>query len=354
MDADHTEHPPVRHPPKPRPGDTVAVLSPSSGLAGLLPRPHELGLRRLREEFGLVVREYPTTRTPGASAAARAADLHAAFADPEVKAVIATIGGDDQITVIPHLDAELLRAHPKPFFGYSDNTNLLLFLRSLGMVAYHGASVMTEFGRPGALHPLTAASARAALFDTGPFELTPAESFRDLDRPWDDPATFEAEPETEPAGGWTWRNADRVVEGRAWGGNLEILTWMLAAARTGPRDTDRDGEVLFVETSEELPPAEEVFRMLRNLGERGLLARFAAVLVGRAKARSLDHLPDAETRARYRADQRAAVERVLEAYAPTAPAVFDVDLGHTDPQLVIPVGGLVRVDGPARRIHVTY
>ncbi len=32
--------------------------------------------------------------------------------------------------------------------------------------------------------------------------------------------------------------------------------------------------------------------------------------------------------------------------------VFDVDLGHTDPQLVIPYGGMVRVDGPARRITV--
>ena len=35
-------------------------------------------------------------------------------------------------------------------------------------------------------------------------------------------------------------------------------------------------------------------------------------------------------------------------------AVFDVDFGHTDPQLVIPYGGTVRVDGPARRITVTY
>lgn len=88
--------------------------------------PYELGLRRLREDFGLGVVEYPTTRRMGSTPAARAADLHAAFADPEVKAVIASIGGDDQIRVLPHLDRELLRANPKPFFGYSDNTNLLV------------------------------------------------------------------------------------------------------------------------------------------------------------------------------------------------------------------------------------
>ena len=34
--------------------------------------------------------------------------------------------------------------------------------------------------------------------------------------------------------------------------------------------------------------------------------------------------------------------------------VFDVDLGHTDPQVVIPVGGTIRVDGPQRAITVTY
>jgi muramoyltetrapeptide carboxypeptidase LdcA involved in peptidoglycan recycling len=51
---------------------------------------------------------------------------------------------------------------------------------------------------------------------------------------------------------------------------------------------------------------------------------------------------------------REAVLRALAAYAPDTMAVFDVDLGHTDPQLVIPYGGSVTVDGPARRITVTY
>lgn len=58
--------------------------------------------------------------------------------------------------------------------------------------------------------------------------------------------------------------------------------------------------------------------------------------------------------ARYADAQRAAVERALRTYAPGTLAVFDVDFGHTDPQLVIPYGGTIRVDGPARRITVTY
>lgn len=342
------------YPAKPRPGDLVAVLSPSSGLPGLLPLPHALGLRRLQDDFGLKAVEYPTTRQMGATPEARAADIHAAFADPAIKAVIATIGGDDQMTVLPHLDRSLLSANPKPFFGYSDNTNLLLLLRNAGIVGYHGGSVMVEFGRPGAMHPLTADSLRAALFTSGEYELTPASASGDINRPWEDTRTFESEPEMEPAAGWFWHNGDRVVEGISWGGNLEIISWLLMADRAVLPADAYAGNVLFLETSEEMPRAEEVYRILRNMGERGLLRQFPALLMGRAKAWSFENRLSTQEKARFRLHQREAVLRAFQQYAPDTMVVFDVDLGHTDPQLVIPVGGRIRVDGPARRITVTY
>ncbi|MEE4419019.1 S66 family peptidase [Streptomyces bugieae] len=343
------------YPPKPAPGDRIAIISPSSGLPGALPLPYELGLKRLREDFGLEPVEYPATRKMGATPQERADDIHAAFADPTIKAVMATIGGDDQITVLPLLDRELIRAHPKPFFGYSDNTNLLIALRNLGIVGYHGAAVMTELGRPYALHPITADSVRAALFTSGPYELRPVQRYGDTSRDWADPATFDVEPDAQPAEGWVWHQPERVVEGRSWGGNVEILSWLLMADREIERDCAAyEGSVLFLETSEELPSGEEVFRILRNMGERGLLARFPALLMARAKAWSFDQPNNAESKRRYAVEQREAVLRALATYAPHSMAVFDVDFGHTDPQLVIPYGGLVRVDGPARRITVTY
>ncbi|MFJ4482305.1 S66 peptidase family protein [Streptomyces longwoodensis] len=343
------------YPPKPAPGDRIAVISPSAGLPGLFPRPHELGLERLRTVYGLEPVEYPTTRTMGATPRQRADDIHAAFADPDVKAVMATIGGDDQITVLPHLDRELIRSNPKPFFGMSDNTNLLAFLYATGIVGFHGATVMAALGRPGALHPQTEDSLRAALFTPGPFELRPAERWRDVDGDWADPATFAAEPETRPGTGWGWVNADRVVEGRSWGGCLEILAMLLMADREVSHDLSvYDGGVLLLETSEEMPSDTEVFRTLRSMGERGLLQRFSAVLVGRPKTWSFQRPLGPEEGARYAAGQREAVLRALRAYAPDTMVVFDVDFGHTDPQLVLPYGGTVRVDGPSRRITVTY
>jgi len=331
------------------------VISPSSGLAGILPLPYELGLERLRKEYVLEPVEYPATRKMGSTPQERADDIHAAFADPTVKAVIASIGGDDQITVLPLLDRELIRANPKPFFGMSDNTNLLAFLRNAGIVGYHGASVMCELGRPVAMNTHTAESLRAALFTSGEYELRPAERWNDVSRDWADPATFDAEPETRPGAGWTWVNADRVVEGRSWGGCLEIVGWLLMADREISHDlTEYDGGVLFLETSEEMPSAPEVFRTLRNMGERGLLQRFSALLMGRARTWSFERPNSPEEGARYAVEQREAVLRAMHAYAPGTTIVFDVDLGHTDPQIVIPYGGTIRVDGPARRIAVTY
>ncbi len=88
--------------------------------------------------------EYPTTRRLGASTRDRAADLNAAFADPEIRAVPATIGGEDQITDVPHLDPDLVRADPKPFLGYSDNTNLLNWLWTHGVAGFYGGSTRSS------------------------------------------------------------------------------------------------------------------------------------------------------------------------------------------------------------------
>jgi muramoyltetrapeptide carboxypeptidase LdcA involved in peptidoglycan recycling len=342
------------YPPKPRPGDKVAIVSPSSGLPQLFPRPYELGLRRLREDFRLVPVEYPATRRMGASPRERADDLHAAFADPEIKAIIASIGGDDQITVLPHLDADLIRASPKPFFGYSDNTNLLTYLANRGIVAYHGGSVMCEFGRPGAMHSLTTVSLQAALFTSGEYELRESTVYGDVQRDWADPDTFSGPPVMEGCTGWRWHNSEQVVEGLTWGGNVEILSWLLMADREIRPPEAYEGRVLLIETSEKLPAAVEVFRVLRGMGERGLLGRFAGVLVGRAKAWSFERPNTPDRKAMFAKEQREAILDALAVYNPGAMAVFDVDFGHTDPQVVIPVGGRVRVDGHERRITVRY
>ena len=132
-------------PPKARPGDAVAVVSPSFAAPAYFPEVHEQAMRRLAEVTGLVPVEYPTTRR-SSSPEDRARDLDAAFADPDIRAVLAVVGGEDQITVVPHLDPTLVRADPKPYLGYSDNTNILNWLWCNGVAGFYGGSTQVHLG----------------------------------------------------------------------------------------------------------------------------------------------------------------------------------------------------------------
>ena len=341
-------------PPALLPGDRVAVVSLSFAAPALFPAVHALAMERLRNELGLEPVEFPTTRQLGAPPAERARDLMAAFADPTIRAVLATIGGHDSITVLPFLDAEVVAANPKPFLGYSDNTSLLNWLWRLGIVGYHGGSTMVHLGRGGGLHPMSMAGLRAALFTRGDVALTSAGEFSEDEIDWEMPAALEVAPLAQPGLGWQWHQPNAVVRAPTWGGNLEILNANLAASVWIRPVDDYAGCILLLETSEELPDATNVEMMLNSMGERGLLRQFPAVVVGLAKAATLDPSKPAELRAAYRAEQRAVITSVFTRYNPSAMLVFNVDLGHTDPQWVLPYGGELTVDGPGRRITAHF
>jgi muramoyltetrapeptide carboxypeptidase LdcA involved in peptidoglycan recycling len=112
--------------------------------------------------------------------------------------------------------------------------------------------------------------------------------------------------------------------------------------------------VLLLETSEELLPARDVGRIVRSLGERGILGAVDAVLVARPPVSDLHHRPPAAERARLRADQRDVVVDVVSRYHPEAVVCVGVPFGHTRPQWILPHGGFVTVDGAERRIFAAY
>ncbi|HET7431818.1 MAG TPA: S66 peptidase family protein [Nocardioides sp.] len=341
-------------PPKASPGDRVAVVSPAFAAPAVGPEVHEQALRRLAEVTGLVPVEYPTTRRLGASAEDRAADLNAAFADPTIRAVLATIGGDDQITVIPHLDADLVRADPKPFLGYSDNTNLLSWLWTQGVASFHGGSTQVHLGSGPGLDDVHLRSLRAALLEGGRLEITEPGEAEDHGLAWDSPAALTTYGEREPTEPWTWAGPARSVTGPTWGGCIEVLQWVLTAGRFPADPAVLDGGVLLLETSEDLVPASEVGYITRSLGERGLLAAVDAVVVARATAATREQPGTPESRAAHRAEQRDVVVETVARYHPDAVVVVGVPFGHTRPQWVLPHGGTMTVDGAAQRVWADY
>ncbi|MEV6631758.1 S66 peptidase family protein [Actinoplanes sp. NPDC051470] len=344
----------LARPRKARPGDQIAVISPSFAAAGAYPQLHEQAMRRLADVTGLVPVEYPTTRVVGAAPEARAADINAAFADPQVRGVLAVIGGEDQITVIPHLDAGLARADPKPFLGTSDNTNLHHWLWALGLASFYGGSSQVHLGPGPAVDDIHARSLRAALLTGERLEITDPGESEDYGIDWADPRALESFGEREPTEPWSWFGPRRSVTGATWGGCLEVIQWILTAGRFPfPPEVLRGG-VLIIETSEELMPAREVGWIVRSLGERGLLGMVDAVVVARPPVSDPTRRPAAAHRARLREQQRDAVVEVVTRYNPEAVVCVGVPFGHTRPQWILPHGGQVTVDGAERRIFADY
>jgi muramoyltetrapeptide carboxypeptidase LdcA involved in peptidoglycan recycling len=349
----HMSHDLIR-PRKARSGDRIAVVSPSFAAAGAFPAVHEQAMRRLTEVTGLVPVEYSTTRTVGATPQARAADINAAFADPAIRGILAVVGGEDQITVIPHLDAGLARRDPKPFLGTSDNTNIHHWLWVNGIASFYGGSSQVHLGPGPGVDDVHARSLRAALISGETLEITDPGESEDVGVDWGDPRALDSFGNREPTEPWSWHGPARAVTGRTWGGCAEVIEQILAAGRFPFGPDVLDASVLMIETSEELPPARNVGWIVRSLGERGILGAVAAVLVARPPVSDFTRRPPAEERARLRAEQRDVVVELIGRYNPEAVVCVGIPFGHTRPQWILPHGGAITVDGRVRQVLADY
>lgn len=340
-------------PPKLVPGDRVAVLSPAFAAPAVAPALHEQALRRLTELTGLIPVEYPTTRELGASPEARAADVNEAFADSSIRAILATIGGDDQILVVPHLDAALAQADPKPFVGYSDNTNILNWLWGLGVPGFYGGSTAVHLGPGPAVDDIHLRSLRAALLDGGELELTEPGESEDVGRRWEDPRALTEYGDRVPTEPWAWAGPATRVEGRTWGGCLEVLDGVAFADRL-PAASDLEGAILLIETSEERPLASWVGRWMRGLGERGILSAVSGVVVARPPVSDFEYHPSPDEAEALRAAQRDTVIDTVARYNPDAVVCVGVPFGHTRPQWLVPYGDRMVLDGTVQRVLADY
>ncbi len=122
-------------------GDEIRIIAPSGSLTRVRTDVLDCALAYL-DGIGLKVTFSKNCREidqfSSSSVMSRAADLHEAFADKNVKAVMACIGGFNANQILPYIDYELIRANPKILCGYSDITSLLCAVYSqTGLVTYH-------------------------------------------------------------------------------------------------------------------------------------------------------------------------------------------------------------------------
>ncbi len=336
-----------------RKGDKVAIVSPSFGAPGVWPHVYELGLKRLREVFGLEPVEFSVTKKVGATKEERAKDLIDAFENKEIKAVISALGGDDQVTYIKNLPSEPFINNPKPFFGFSDNTHFENFLWLNGIPSFYGGSLFTEFAMQQQMDELTVAYLNKAFFEEGEFELEASPYYNDIGLNWNDPETINLPRVREDNDPWFWdKPAD--AQGISWGGCIESIDEIMRHGVSLPQLPDFDNTILFLESSEEIPSAQYVSRVLRALGERGIIARVKAVLVGRPKAWHFNKQQSAEDKKTYREEQRETIIKMVRNYNQNIPIIQNLDFGHTAPQICMPNGQNIRIDGANKRIFAQF
>ncbi len=321
-----------------RPGDTVAVVSPAFPAVARYPHRVERA-RAYLESLGLRMKLMPNAALDGAwaagSGAQRADDINAAFADDEVAAVLCALGGNHSNQILPHLDYDLIRSHPKVFHGYSDVTVLqwALFAHS-GLRSLYGPMLAASLAEAPAVLPYTDRWLRAAWFGDAPLRFEPADEWTDevIDFDLDPPA-----PRTlRPNPGWrTLREG--TAEGLLLGGCLEIIAWHLKGSSAW---LDLSGALLFLETAPAATPG-NVDSWLSDLEQLGVFEAAAGLVWGRpggvdpAQVEILWNVVAARTQ------------------ASGIPVLANVDFGHSDPMLTLPQGANARLDAGRQRFEVT-
>ena len=144
----------VLKPPAVLPGARIAVVAPASSADR---ERIAKGIEALRTlGYDAVAAEHLYGKHPpyfSAAPADRLADLHRAFADPSVAAVMCARGGYGSNYLLAGLDLDLIRAHPKPFLAYSDMTVLQTWLLDqIGLVALHGPMAAADFAVENGVH----------------------------------------------------------------------------------------------------------------------------------------------------------------------------------------------------------
>ena len=340
----------MRKPAKLVPGDIIAAVSLSWGGPAIFPQRYAAGKQQLEETFGVKVVETRHALNDADWLArhpqARAEDLMEAFADPAIKAIVATIGGDDSIRLLPYLDRQIVQDNPKIFLGFSDTTVTHLVCYQAGLVSFYGPSVMAGFAENGGIFPYTIDSMRRTLFSTDPIGIISPNldgwTVEFLD--WADPSLQAQRRALQPAGGWRWLQGNGRVQGHLLGGCLEVLDW-LRGTTAWPDSAAWDQAILFLETSEEAPSPEYVTRVLRSFAAMGVLEKIAALLFGRPGG--------SVSAADFKKYDQAILRVVAEEQGLTdLPIVTHMDFGHTDPMLVLPYGVRAEVNCDQRNIAI--
>jgi muramoyltetrapeptide carboxypeptidase len=309
-------------PPKLRPGSSVRVIAPSGSLAIISAEVRaEAGqkLAALGLQVSFAEHAEECDDFVSSPAAARLADLHAAFADPQVDGILSVIGGFNSNQLLPGIDYALIAAHPKVFCGFSDITALsnAIYART-GLVGYSGP----HYSSFGMKHHFgyTEAGFVACLMRNGPIELAPAPAWSD------DPWYLDQEDRHLESGTDWWVLREGEAAGTIVGGHLCTFNLLQGT----PYMPSLDGTVVFAEDDDQVKPWDfdrDLVSLLQQPAFRGV----TGLVIGRFQKET--------------GMTRDLLTQIVSSKPELAglPVIGNVDFGHTTPAVTFPIGGTAEV-----------
>jgi len=308
-------------PEKLKKGDEVRVVAPVRSLATISEENRNIADRRFKKlglklSFGKNVEDVDDFVS--SSIEKRVEDLHDAFSNPKVNAILTVIGGYNSNQLLRHLDWDLIKKHPKILCGFSDVTALNnSFFAKTGLVTYSGPHYST-FGQE--LHfNYTLDYFKKCLMSTRHYEILPSDN-------WSDDLWFKDQKDRKLMmnTGWLVIN-EGEVEGTIVGGNLCTLN-LLQGTEYLPR---LENTILFLEDDEESQP-HHFDRDLQSLIHLPGFKGVKGIVIGRFQ------------KASQMSNQK--LEKIIKTKKELSnlPVLANVEFGHSDPKITYPIGGTVK------------
>lgn len=318
-------------------GDTIALLSLSTGLAGIFP--HRLDkAKKFLESEGFKIKEYSTTREfldgKAGTPEKRAKDLMQAFNDKKVKAIICTIGGMHANEIVPLLDYELIKENPKIFCGYSDISVLhgAIFTKT-GLTTFYGPAALTQFGEYPRPMDYTLDYFYKALTGLGEISvIEPSENWTDEFLDWGDKESGERPRKMQVNKGHDWLKKGKA-KGKIIGGCLGPLLKLMGTQY----NIDYKNKILLIETPEgqeftKGEPLSYIDSQIMDLRNAGVFDVINGLIIGRGFGYSV------EDRKKF----KNIIKQHVKPY--NFPVLADVNIGHTDPIITLPLNVEVTLD----------
>lgn len=330
-------------------GDTIAIVSLSSGMGGdsMAKYRYLIGKKRISELFGLNIIAMPNALKGSEYLShhpeKRAEDLMNAFKEKSIKGIISMIGGDDTIRLLPYIDYGVIRSNPKIFMGYSDTTINHFMMYKAGLVSFHGPCVLVEFAENVSMHKYTVESIYNTLFSSQKrIEIKSSPKWTSEFLDWADKSNQNIKRKMQKEmHGFEILQGSGKAQGRLLGGCLSVFK-MIIGTELWPGVTEWTDKILFLETGEDYPSPTEVCYFLRNLTAQGIIQCLKGIVVGKP----LDE--------KYYEEYKSVYKEVIgnEAGCPELPILYNVNCSHTSPVCILPYGVLAEIDCEQKSLSI--